>query len=183
MFGSNVLSNSWLLFGDPNWTDYDFEARVLREAIGTSGVTLLFRSQGPGSVNACLFNMAMGGNSYGGIEVNFPGEYFAKEVGGIALPVLRGEKGTFANERWYTLKAEVRGSACRCFVDGEPRATFDHLPFARGRVGVRIAFSTFRIRDVRVTRPDGSLLWTGTPDLPPCPAPVPEAFSKARKSG
>jgi hypothetical protein len=180
LFGASELTNSWLFFGDPKWTDYDFECRALREDAGTSGVSLLFRAEGRTWNNAGMFNMGMGGNTYGGIEFNIGREFAVKQLNGIDLPVLRNVKGTLANDVWYTLKVEVRGSTCRCFVDGEFRAAFDQIPYEHGCVGLRIARSIFRFRDICVKAPDGKTLWNGLPDLPPSPLPVPEQYSAAK---
>jgi serine/threonine protein kinase len=176
LFGSGEFKHHWLFFGNKDWTDYDFQARVCRTA-GMSAFSLMFRSMGPNVDNTAMFTLGSAGNRRSGVHLNLPGEYFAKRINGVDLPVVWGEKASVTTGRWYTVKVEVRGSTCRCFVDGELRATFDKLPFPHGRVGLRIEQATFLFRDLMVTGTDGTVLWNGLPDMPASPLPVPATFS------
>jgi tRNA A-37 threonylcarbamoyl transferase component Bud32 len=180
LFGHGAIRNTWILFGDADWGDYDFQVRLLREESGHSGASLLFRATGPGNDNLAEFIRGMGGNRYGGIEYNFPGRIWARDINGRDLPHDEGPNGRFDSEKWYSHKVEVRGATSKCYMDGELRYQFDGIPSARGRVGLRTVFSVFRFRDLRVTKPDGTVIWSGLPDLPPSPVPVPAAYAEPR---
>lgn len=177
LFGSNEFSHQWIFFGDKKWTDYDFQAQVLRLRKGSpsGGVSLLFRSAGPNFVNTGLFGFGSKGI---GISFNRGGkEFFSHEVDGVSVPSHTEPGDKLVNNRWYTLKVEVRGSTVRSFLDGRPVVTFDKVPFAKGKVGLHVNSATYRIRDIQVTAPDGSSLWSGPPDMPPSPLPVPAEYA------
>jgi hypothetical protein len=64
------------------------------------------------------------------------------------------------------VKISARGQDFRIELDGETLFEFhdDHNP--TGGVGLACLDSSGRFKDIKVTAPDGTLLWEGPPDVP-----------------
>jgi type 1 glutamine amidotransferase len=75
--------------------------------------------------------------------------------------------------KWYTAHVHVRGNRFYCSLydnaAGRTVGRFDVVDdrHVRGRVGLGTWLSTFRFRNIRVTDPDGHLLWDGPPAIGP----------------
>ena len=80
--------------------------------------------------------------------------------------------------RWYNVKVETRGPEIRCFMDGEERFDVKETQFPSGRVGISSSDPGARFRNIKVTAPDGSIIWQGPPDLTHLP---PEQIDPPRK--
>jgi hypothetical protein len=74
------------------------------------------------------------------------------------------------NHTWYTLRISIRGDHTECFLrDGENEMMvfpFTDGRFATGCIGLRIVKSAYRFKNIKVTAPDGKVLWEGMPALP-----------------
>jgi hypothetical protein len=72
--------------------------------------------------------------------------------------------------RWYTARVKVRGSHYECFVnDGDKEVRlvdFDDDRHPNGCVGLRTWNAVYRFKDIKVTAPDGTVLWEGLPEIP-----------------
>jgi serine/threonine protein kinase len=66
---------------------------------------------------------------------------------------------------WYNAKVEVRGPEIRCFMDGEECFDVKQTQCPNGRVGISSSDPGARFRNIKVTAPDGSIIWQGPPDL------------------
>jgi len=86
---------------------------------------------------------------------------------GTIKPLVRSKPGTIQPLEWYKLKISLRGPSIRIELD-------DHVLFnctdnlsQRGLVVLRCYSSGGgRFRNIKVTAPDGAVLWEGPPDLP-----------------
>ena len=118
---------------------------------------------------------------WGSHSVGTTGNSISWSIGGFAntkhvlsrrlLPDISGSElasslGTIRPHRWYKVKVSLRGRNIRIYLD-------DHLLFARtdglsqkGAVGLNFWNSDGRFRRIKVTAPDGTVLWEGPPDLP-----------------
>src|SRR5207245_8337726 len=74
--------------------------------------------------------------------------------------------GGISRGEWYDVRIEVRGDRFRCFLNSELLFTSQDERFQSGRVGLRPWGSASRFKDIKVTAPDGTLLWNGLPELP-----------------
>jgi hypothetical protein len=151
---------SYLMFGDLNWTDYDYSVDVMRVE-GRLSTALLFRNDSP---SFYLYAAGHGSQALAEIHVTGRDENGQPqwwEVGRAEQPL--------TNHEWYTLRVSVRGSHLQCFMwNGfEMQTVFDFTDdrFSRGRVGLRCVKSAFRFRNIQVTDPDGKVLWSGPPAL------------------
>lgn len=154
-----VPGNARILFGDPEWTDYDFEVEV--NSLGNTpdghGSGVLYRA----TDLANHHDFEIGGWSATVTEaIHFKSGNWGR------VP------GTFLNvphehNRWYRAKIEVRGTKMRCSVDGKEIFVFADADLKKGMVGLATGNSPVRWRNVKVTAPDGKILWEGFPEVGP----------------
>ncbi len=148
--------SSALTFGDDQWTDYDFSVDAMR-AGGKGSFSLFFRS-------------TFWGNE---LEYRLTGDEkqtchaLAREQG--VTRALKNYDFRIQDRAWYTARVHVRGGHIFCSIYDSHNATetrvFDfvdeHHP--RGRVGLQTFGSAFRFKNIKVTSPDGKVLWEGLP--------------------
>jgi eukaryotic-like serine/threonine-protein kinase len=72
--------------------------------------------------------------------------------------------GVNANQ-WCQIRVSVRGPRCQCFLDNELLFDLTDRDHLRGAVGFRTWETKVRFRNIRVTAPDGKVLWEGVPEL------------------
>jgi hypothetical protein len=149
---------SGFAFGNEGWNDYDFTVAASKSA-GPGGLRVDFRlSQGKG------LNLEIGGydnKKHRLIRTSNPSGVRGK---GVAIEI-QSKPGTIQSLEWYKLKVSLRGPRIRIALD-------DHLLFdcmdnhsEKGCVGLRCLNSAGRFRNIKVTAPDGTVLWEGPPDL------------------
>ena len=79
---------------------------------------------------------------------------------------IASKPGTIQPLEWYKLKISLRGSRVRIELDDHTLFVFttEHSP--KGGVQLRTYNCAIRFRNIKVTAPDGTVLWEGPPDLP-----------------
>ncbi len=146
-----------VLFGDFLWTDYDFTVDALR-INGEHGFTLHVRDTSEG-----------GANGFDCWYLGSADECRFHERTGNNEEVLRSFPYKFASNQWYTARVRVRGSHLQCFLkDGDREIKIFDLEDKRhpnGRVGLQASWSVWRFKNIKVTDPDGNVLWEGPPRL------------------
>ena len=166
-----------LLFGDEQWTDYDFTVDLMRLS-GSGPASLVVR--GADKDNNFTFENAGWGTS-GVITITESGR----------PSPLRWVACRFESLKWYTARVRVRGSQIDCTLsDGDSEVVHlkvDDSRYPRGRVGLRTWEGTaYRFKSIRVTAPDGRTLWEGPPAIespkPAGPAPTAETVESRSKS-
>ena len=151
---------AYLWFGDSNWTDYDYSVDVMRVE-GWLSAALLFR-YGDSSFYMC----AVGHGSKSLAEIH-TAERDAS--GQIRWWQVAATEQSLPNHEWTSLRVCVRGSQLRCLIwngfDWSTLLEFTDDRFPTGRVGLRCVKSAFRFKNIRVTDPDGNILWEGFPAI------------------
>ncbi len=152
----SARSFSELLFGDPEWTDYDFTVTAMRIGDGGS-ISSLFRSADRN--NTYDFTVSS--------DDDAPSTVSVREDGGTAW---LGRHGfSIQSRRWYTLWVHVRGTHFACSIYdasvGKDIQLFDveDGSHSKGREGLRTFGSSVRFKNIRVTATDGQVLWEGLP--------------------
>jgi hypothetical protein len=74
---------------------------------------------------------------------------------------------------------EARGSSVRAFINDQEYLSFKDDRFPRGQVGIQTFDSRVRLRNFKVTAPDGKVLWD---DLPVVPQVRPDPAANQRPS-
>jgi tetratricopeptide (TPR) repeat protein len=143
-----------LLFGDPAWTDYDFEADVEIVA-GGSEVGLILRATGRDDY---LYAVVGGwGNTGHAILIK-------SKTGSLGIGFVKGQskKGC-----WYRLRVEARGKRVKMFLDGKLLMTVEAGERRRGCVGLLTNPAHARFRNLRVTDATGNVLLEGVQNVLP----------------
>jgi eukaryotic-like serine/threonine-protein kinase len=143
-----------LIFGDRTWKDYDFTVEAMRVA-GNEDLSIMFRAEDMS--HAYWMGFGTYGNRW--YEVSSLDGSSGGHIG-EQIP------GSVQSNQWYTMLVKVRGQHCQGFLDGQCVLDFQDGRHLQGRVGLRTFRTTVRFRNIKVTAPDGKLLWEGMPDLP-----------------
>jgi hypothetical protein len=142
-----------LVFGDPQWTDLDFELEGLR-GDGTEGFAVACRTPDP--ENGFFFQVGGWGNQFHGAICYSNGK---------AVLAAAKQPGAIQQGRWYKVRVEARGRRLRCLLDGQVLFDIQDERHPRGGVGLRCFDSVTRFRNLKVTAPDGTVLFEGLPRL------------------
>jgi hypothetical protein len=142
-----------LYFGDKLWTDYDVSADA-RTISGPAGSGLLFR-------------VTDASNYYGFYLGSYVGKWdeiiqIDKGRWTRDVPPLRVD---YKQGHWYKMQVEVRGKQIRCFKDGQKLFEYLDARQPNGQIGLDTWVSSMSWKNLRVTAPDGKILWEGLPDL------------------
>jgi hypothetical protein len=142
-----------LFFGDVDWTDYDFSCDAMR-VTGPNGFDLMFRATD--KYNWYIFTLGVWNNS----------KYSWESVNEFSNTGFKGARDAGVNaNQWYSVRVSVRGPHCQCFLNDELIFDFTDRDHLRGAVGFRTWDTQVRFRNIKVTAPDGKLLWKGVPEL------------------
>ena len=149
-----------MVFGDVRWTDYDFTVDAMRIGRGDSFTLFFRRPDRDARQNQYAFDVAGGGNRQTWADIFDKGK----------IETVQHRKYQLVEHRWYTARVKVRGSHFECFVnDGDKEVRlvdFDDDRHPNGCVGLRTWNAEYRFKDIKVTAPDGTVLWEGLPTIP-----------------
>ena len=150
------LDTGWVSFGDQGWTDYDLTFEVRKNA-GPGGLGAHFRVH---SMNELKFYV---------LVLGIQGKHSLHLWSRSGDREIRSKPGTLQTLDWYRVKISLRGTRIHIELD-------DHLLFAltdtfsqEGWVDLELRLRR-SFRNIKVTAPDGTLLWEGPPDLTGKPA-------------
>jgi hypothetical protein len=147
------LGDGWVMFGDPDWTDYDLTFHALKSA-GPLGIGCGFRHS-----ESKVYLLGLGGPD-GTHSIS----HWNSVTKSAALP--HKSQGAIQWNRWYRVKISLRGQHIRIELDEQLLFDCEDDFNARGAVSLRCFNSGGRFRDIKVAAPDGTVLWEGPPDLP-----------------
>ena len=146
--------NCVLVFGDPEWTDYDFTFDAVKTG-GSFGVAALFRASD--LKKYLVFDLAGWQNRKHTIEFDVDGHFNQW--------VKLDKAGSMAKDRRYRVEVRARGNHFVCSIDGKVIYDVHDDQVARGGVGLRCWGGAVRVSAIEVKSPDGKVLWQGPPDL------------------
>ncbi len=142
-----------LLFGDRKWTDYDVELEAMPTG-GAGELNVVVRATSVSDLSLAILG-GWNNTSHGILPM----------VGG-KFRVAAAAPGKTTLARWHKVKVEVRGPVCRLFVDGSAVVQSPAFPTAAGQVGLRTFNTSGRFRNIKVSDPQGKVLFEGLPELP-----------------
>ncbi len=154
---SLAKQDSRIVFGDSTWSRYNLDAEVMAMD-GPDGCSVFFNYADPTSYRV----FTLGGFQNTSIELTsrYKDEWSGAEQRRI-------HPGNAIRNQWYHVRIEVRGAACRCFLNNEQSAANTDERLTQGRIGLGTWETAARFRDVLVTSEDGkTTLWKGLPKLP-----------------
>ena len=74
---------------------------------------------------------------------------------------------SYSSNRWYSLKVEARGDTFRAYLDGVLQFEQTDPRFTHGRICLFTWNAAARFRRIKVSDPQGNVLFEGLPELPP----------------
>jgi serine/threonine protein kinase len=143
--------NCLLMFGNPQWTDYDIKI----SAKGAAAIGVAFRMAKDQSGD--VFVIGGKGNTNHNVQHINP------------FNALKIVAGNINSEIWYDINIKVRGHRIDCFINGSltiSDESEDNVAL-NGAVGLRTHKWPVSYRDLRVTTPEGQVLLEGLPKMPP----------------
>jgi hypothetical protein len=153
-------------FGSPDWTDYtlEFDAQTEKREVPVN------RESGKTKTTAKTFQVRFrvkSDNEYYTCNIAaFNGDYIDLISQQLKRKVLHGGKYFVEAYNWHTYKVRVNGDRLELFIDNESIRAASDGQYRKGRVAlVAQSGRTARFRNIRVTAPDGRVLWNGLPDL------------------
>jgi formylglycine-generating enzyme required for sulfatase activity len=143
-----------LAFGEETLSNYDLSLEAKKTG-GRDQLGVYFHWLGPGHYR--YFDLT------GNRGMNFNYAYSGKwghDAG--------NSKGlSYASNRWYSLKVEARGDTFRAYLDGVLQFEQTDARFTHGRICLYTWNAAARFRRVKVSDPQGTVLFDGLPELPP----------------
>jgi len=152
---------NWIFFGDEQWTDYIFTFEACKmDGPGQHGsFSALFRAIDNQTNHAWEFGSFGDAQWTHVIYKSFgqrlnPGNSIIRKISGI-------EPG-----HWYGMEVRAIGDKIMCLADGAKIFEYSSNELSRGKVGLRSGGPfPVRFRNLKVTTPEGELLWEGFPGL------------------
>jgi hypothetical protein len=146
-----------LLFGDKSWKDYTLELEG-RKTDGDEGFLIPVRAKD--DTHLVWLNVGGWGNTrtaFEGVADEGKTDWGDGQTYTDFVEVQTG--------KWHKLKIVVSGNKVEGFLDDKSacKATTDDLP--TGRVGVGTWSTQAQFRNIKVTAPDGKVLYEGTPTI------------------
>ena len=141
------------IFGDFDWTDYDFSFEV--KLIKGEEVGLVYHLSETGHSDFVLGRYS-GGDWDSATTTEHGKSRRVKEQFGGRLQL----------DRWYKLSVQVRGTRCQCFRDDQLVFEFDNPQNLKGAVGLWTWRTSARFRNIRVYDPAGNVLFAEMLDVP-----------------
>jgi hypothetical protein len=152
--------SSFLAFGDPSWKNYDVTLEARRTG-GENGFAVFFRVAN--ADNRYVFALGSYKNTGHDVARIVNGSYARDDMGPrLYIP------GSIQLGRWYNVRCEVRGDTYRCYLNDQLLFKFTDSHLTTGRIALgTYGQASARFRGIKVTDPDGNLLWKGLPRLEP----------------
>lgn len=143
--------------GDETWTDYTLEVKA-RKIEGAEGFLIIFRAQD--ERNFYWWNIGGWVNSQHAVE---------REINGVRT-VIASTPGSIQPEQWYEIRVEVIANRIRLYLNSRLIHEIRDSTFARGKIGLGTWNTAAEFRDLKVTAPDGTVLFRSKFSQNPLPA-------------
>jgi len=144
-----------LAFGEETLANYDLTLEMKKTG-GRNAMGVYFHWLGPGHYR----QLGLEGNRRLDFSSSFDGKRRRKEGDWKWI--------NYSSNRWYSLKIEVRGDTFRASLDGVLQFEKTADPqFTQGRICLFTDATAARFRRIKVSDPQGKVLFEGVPELPP----------------
>ncbi len=153
---SKMADNVRLVFGDKDWSDYEFTLEAQKTS-GAEGFLILFRVSD--DEDFYWYDIGGWGNVQSALEKGVKGRGW-----GIVGPILQNRIET---GKWYQIKVRCEGAHFKVLMDGDTLLDYtdNNNPHLRGSVGVGTWNTKAKYRNIQVTSLDGKTLFEGLPDI------------------
>ncbi len=153
---SKMADNVRLVFGDKDWSDYEFTLEAQKTS-GAEGFLILFRVSN--DEEFYWYNIGGWGNIQSALEKG------VKDRGwGIVGPIVQNRIET---GKWYQIQVRCEGAHFKVLMDGDTLLDYtdNNNPHLRGSVGVGTWNTKAKYRNIQVKSLDGETLFEGLPDI------------------
>jgi hypothetical protein len=149
-----------IVFGDPEWTDYDLVVTVRIDEVDPQEFSILARVNGTEAWELNAFGWGMSNRD---LRPQVDGEpVWHKHSARVWMKEIQPtEPGDT-----FTMGLRLRGESVAVLIDGEEVRESSHPRLLMGRVGLSTRGPTTVYLDVEVRDSEGRLLWKGLPDVP-----------------
>ncbi len=153
---SKIADNVRLVFGDTDWSDYEFSLEA-QKTDGAEAFLILFRVSN--DEEFYWYNIGGWGNVQSALEKGVKGRGW-----GIVGPIVQGKIET---GKWYKINVRCEGAHLKVSLDGKTMLDFtdQNGPHLKGRVGVGTWNTKAKYRNIKVKSLDGKTLFEGLPEL------------------
>ncbi len=147
-----------MAFGDPDWKDYNLNLQIK-----------------PGNIDRGFVFVSFNAQSELDFRVLRLGTKSVRSRGLLRLRGLKQEELTkdespgssLEGDKWHAVRIEVRGSYCKCFVNGAVVCENTDESCSIGKIGLGTSYTDARFKDITITSADDkTILWKGPPKLP-----------------
>jgi formylglycine-generating enzyme required for sulfatase activity/serine/threonine protein kinase len=143
-----------VVFGEETLSNYDLTLEVKKTG-GRDSLGIFFHWLGPGHHRE--FSLVWGNG----------GTQLAYRYNGKWGPDGQSKRLNYSSNRWYSLKVETRGDTFRAYLDGVLLFEQTDARFTHGRICLFTNNAAARFRRIKVSDPQGNMLFEGLPELPP----------------
>jgi serine/threonine protein kinase/formylglycine-generating enzyme required for sulfatase activity len=143
-----------LVFGAETLSSYDLTLEA-KNTGGQGAMGIFFHWLGPGHYRKFFLE----GNRWLNFSYSYNGKW-GREEG-------NEKKLRYSSDRWYSLKVEARGDTFRAYLDGVLQFEQTDARFTHGRICLFTNKAAARFRRIKVSDPQGKVLFEGLPELPP----------------
>jgi serine/threonine protein kinase/formylglycine-generating enzyme required for sulfatase activity len=143
-----------LVFGETTLSNYELTLEVKKTG-GSGGLGVSFHWLGPGHRRA----FSLGGNRWINLDYHYNGKWGREDGNGKGL--------SYSSNRWYSLTVKVRGDTFQIYLDGVLQFEQTDARFTHGRICLLTDTAAARFRRIKVSDPQGKVLFEGLPELPP----------------
>lgn len=103
------------------------------------------------------------------VESNDPNDEkgpYPKIASGFKYEIASRPIASVKPDEWHTIKVSLRGDRCTITVNGTDPQRYSPVRHQAGQVGFRTWAGVAEFKDIKITNPDGQVLWDGLPDIP-----------------
>ncbi len=152
---SKIADNVRLVFGDKEWSDYEFSVEA-QKTDGAEGFLILFRVLN--EEEFYWYNIGGWGNIQSALEKGVKGRGW-----GLIGPVVRNNIET---GKWYKIVVRCEGAHLQVKLDDKTMLDFtDNNPHLKGCVGLGTWNTKAKYRNIKVKSLNGQTLFEGLPEL------------------
>ncbi len=143
-----------LAFGEETLSNYDLTLDAKKTG-GRDQLGVYFQWLGPGHYR----EFCLKGNREMEFDYRYNGKWDREDGNSKGL--------NYSSNRWYSLKVEARGDTFRVYLDGVLQFEQTDPRFTHGRICLYTWNAAARFRRVKVSDPQGTVLFEGLPELLP----------------
>ncbi len=159
---TSLARNAELVFGDRNWSHYDLSLEVKKDTRHTEGqgqrFTILFHHLN--HKTRCLYSGYNGAHEIASVVDGRWSRDWDKRKNNWVW-----NKDELQDGRWYPVKIEVRGKSVKCYFGNNLMFQDSHPTLDHGWIGLGSWRAQVRFRRIKVTDPDGAVLFEGLPEI------------------